>query len=211
VKRVSAYPPVNSRVVLTPRGLRFLEDVLWEWIAIQERSIRLWNGKDALWWHNERVCVGGLAGAVWRSGGVVLEEYAADKFGRDGMRCKARGTAPGRGDMEFILAGQRIIIEAKHRWPRLGIREVTTALSEAERDVARCQAAGERLGLAVVFASPSMADDSMASRLPAWIEGAMGLRECARAWVFPDLGRELRAANNRTYPGAAVFLKRARP
>jgi hypothetical protein len=51
--------------------LPFLEDLLWEWVTIQERFLRLSNGTDALWWYNERTSLGALAGAVWRAGGVV--------------------------------------------------------------------------------------------------------------------------------------------
>src|SRR6266436_4286385 len=120
----------DSREVLVPRKLQYLEDVLWEWVAIQERSIRMWKKQDALWWYNERVSVGGFAGAVWRSGGIVLEEYSTEKFDGGGAPTKTAKTVIGRGDMDFFLGGRQFTMEAKQCWSRVKIKKVKDALAQ---------------------------------------------------------------------------------
>lgn len=201
-------PRDTREVLIGPRKLRVLEDLLWEWVAIQERSIRMWKGADALWWYNERVSVGGFAGAVWRSGGIVLEEYSTDKLGDDGATPKTAKTVIGRGDMDFLLGGKQYTIEAKQCWPRVKIKKVKDALEQAESDLKRCKSIPKRIRLAVVFAALSLSGRSTESDIKEWIRQARDLKDCARAWVFPDLGRELIfAETKRYYPGAGVFVK----
>lgn len=210
-QRSSKDVPRDSREVLIPSELRFLEDLLWEWVAIQERSIRIWKGSDALWWYNERVSVGGFAGAIWRSGGIVLEEYSTDKLGSDGAAAKTAKTVIGRGDMDFVLGGRQFTMEAKHCWSRVRIKKVKDALAQAERDVARCRSPGTYVRLAVVFAPLSLTGRSTESDIIEWTRQARDLKDCARAWVFPGTGRKLSfrwGDNHRFYPGVGVFVKR---
>jgi hypothetical protein len=65
--------------------LSCLENLLWEWVTIQERSIRIWKGKDALWWYGERTALSAFAGSNWRSWGLVLEEYSTQKLSPEDM------------------------------------------------------------------------------------------------------------------------------
>jgi len=198
----------DSREVLVPRKLQYLEDVLWEWVAIQERSIRMWKKQDALWWYNERVSVGGFAGAVWRSGGIVLEEYSTDKLRGNGAATQSAKTVIGRGDMDFLLGNKKFTIEAKQCWPRVRIKKVQDALAQAEHDLNRCQRIGNRVRLAVVFAPLSLTGRSTESEIIEWTRQARDLKDCARAWVFPDLARKLiYSGNNRFYPGVGIFVK----
>jgi len=201
----------DSREVLVPNNLSFLEDILWEWVAIQERSIRMWKGKDALWWYNERVSVGGFAGAIWRSGGIVLEEYSTDKLDADGAASKTAKSVVGRGDMDFVLGGRQFTMEAKQCWSRVRIKRVKDALAQAERDVARCRRSNKYIRLAVVFAPLSLMGRSIESDIADWTRQARDLKDCARAWVFPGSGRNLDyrwGDNHRFYPGVGVFVKR---
>ena len=190
--------------------LPFLEDLLWEWVTIQERFLRLSNGTDALWWYNERTSLGALAGAVWRAGGVVLEEYSTEKLQRSR---KGTSRATGRGDMDFALGGHKFVVEAKQCWPRLGtakpIWRVKESLNAAKADVRRADVSREYLRLAVVFATPgSLKVDSLDLQLANWLHSARSLRRCACAWVFPEKGRNIHwPKTRRVYPGAAVFIR----
>jgi hypothetical protein len=182
-----------------------LEDLLWEWVAVQERSIRLSQGEDALWWHGERPSLGGFAGAIWRSGGFVLEEFGVEKLSAE-KRKKATMTS-GRADMEFSLGGFKFSVEAKQCWPKLRKRldRVAEALKKAGRD-AQC-ITSNHTKLAVVFASPGSGfPKTLEPDIASWIKSLKNLNSCARAWVFPELGRNLKWSK-RTYPGAAVFIK----
>jgi hypothetical protein len=79
----------------------------------------MWKSQDALWWYNERVSIGGFAGAVWKRGGIVLEEYSTEKFGNNGASTKTIKKAIGRGDMDFLLGNKHFTIEAKQCWSRM--------------------------------------------------------------------------------------------
>jgi hypothetical protein len=197
--------------------LPLLEDLLWEWVAIQERSIRIWKGKDALWWYGERTTLGAFAGAIWRSGGFVLEEYSTEKLlpNRDSRGNRER--CMGRGDMDFELGGRRFTIEAKSSWPRLKakgelLHAVKTSLKKAERDSACAQVTADFTRLAVVFAAPFCSPrdpESVGDLISTWVQAARNVEDCACAWAFPELGRKLvERKEHRLYPGAALFVRR---
>lgn len=57
---------------------------------------------DLPYWYNERVDVGFLASAIWRSGGVVLEEYST-------RRVEGRKTFPGRADIWWMTRDGRSV------------------------------------------------------------------------------------------------------
>jgi hypothetical protein len=196
--------------------LPFLEDLLWEWITVQERYVRLSKGKDALWWYNERSSLGALAGAVWRAGGVVLEEYSTEKVSRS--RTGTRARAVGRGDMDFALGGREFVVEAKQCWPRIGGTQKQKAteylkknITAAKADVKRAHVERGSLRLAVVFATPRCLQkaDSLDLCLENWVHAARSLNKYARAWIFPEACKNLcwPSKTGRIYPGGAVFIR----
>jgi hypothetical protein len=195
-------------------SLPVLEDLLWEWVTLQERTARLWGWKDPLWWCSERASLGGFAGAVWRVGGIVLEEYPTDKLSR--IHAGRQRTNPiGRGDMDFTLEGVDYVIEAKQCWPGLSrpsFPYIQSCLAEAEKDVRRAIAPTRCRRLAVVFAAPSsIRADSIDERILDWLEAARDIKRCAFACVFPSRTRALVwRQDSRIYPGAAIFLKAVR-
>lgn len=123
--------PMSDSREISLENLPSFEDLLWEWIAVQERSIRLWKGKDALWWYGERSSLGGFAGAVWRSGGLVLEEYSTEKTPFTSHETRKAKKVFGRGDMDFAMAGWKFTIEAKHCWPLYGVEIRLNLLEQA--------------------------------------------------------------------------------
>jgi hypothetical protein len=204
---------VDSRGI-EPKKLPQFEDLLWEWISIQERSIRLTRGEDAMWWYGERACLGGFSGAVWRSGGFVLEEYSTEKLHMSQSPNGTKEKSMGRGDMDFVMGGSKYTIEAKICWPTLGgksvLNNLKNAMNSAELDVKRVKAYKGYSRLAIVFASPRCGKGKDSDALVTdWIAEIRGLRGWTCAWVFPALGRQLIWADGRKYPGAALFIKYA--
>ncbi len=192
--------------------LSSLEDLLWEWVTLQERTARLWGWKDPLWWSGERASLGGFAGAIWRVGGIVLEEYPTQKVSR--IRAGRQQTnAIGRGDMDFTLASVDFVVEAKQCWPgltRQSLPYIESCVADAERDVRLATAPRQYQRLAVVFAAPSsIRADSIDERVLDWVDTARAIKGCAFACVFPGRTRTLRwPQDSRIYPGAAIFIKR---
>ena len=96
-----------------------IQRVLKEWRG----AVKVWcdklGGDDIPWWYNERSSVSILAVAIWKAGGVALEEYAADKG-------KKKKHWKGRGDLFIKLNGQKYILEAKQKWVSLSARAQIT-------------------------------------------------------------------------------------
>lgn len=64
---------------------------------------------DIALWYRERPQVGLFAAAVWKSGGIALEEYGTTKL-------EAGAARRGRGDLFIKIAGTGYLCEAKHTW-----------------------------------------------------------------------------------------------
>jgi hypothetical protein len=109
---------------------------------------------DRACYYNERTHVGFFSGAVWKSGGVALEEWCTDKTSIDGEKRR------GRGDLWIKHGSLKIHLEAKHLWVPLG-RDVGNAVTRVEKMMQRalsdshalkCWGDEGRAGL--VFAAP---------------------------------------------------------
>src|SRR6266545_7737579 len=192
--------------------LSVLEETLWEWTIAQERSSRLWGWDDVPWWYGERASLSVLAGSIWRTGGIALEEYSVRKARRRDESQK--GTTPGRNDLLFKIGHHDFILEAKFAWPKLRskepLKDVVDTLREAERDVRRMRADGARR-LAAVFVAPSFPknyEEKRESLIDSWIGTLRGLSGTAKAWTFPDGAKQLFSKEARLYyPGAAIVIK----
>jgi hypothetical protein len=192
--------------------LAMLEETLWEWTLAQERSSRLWGWDDVPWWYGERASLSVLAGAIWRSGGIALEEYSVTKTRRreDGQK----GLIQGRNDLYFRIGRHDFVLEAKAAWPKLRskepLKDITVALENAERDVESVQQERVRR-LAVAFIAPSYPkgyEEKCDSLIDSWISELRGLSGVAAAWIFPDGARQLFSKDaGHYYPGAAIVLK----
>lgn len=99
------------------------KNILWEnimnsWISINREYIEDWhddngNFNDCAYWYNERASVSILAGAIWRKGGVCLEEFSSVKgiiVDKEIDETKERN---GRTDLYFYLGEEEYIVEAK--------------------------------------------------------------------------------------------------
>ena len=170
---------------------KLLPDLWQKWHEVTSAYSDKHGNDDVFWWYRERTWVGFLAAAVWRLGGVALEEYA----------CKKSGGKLGRGrvDLYFNLEKEGFIAEAKHVWMGKNQRKGSLAefckkgLNRSEKDVGRIP--GDERQLAVLFISPTVAADDSTKNdcLSALIENLRRSRSeinfDAMAWVFPDWAR----------------------
>jgi hypothetical protein len=190
--------------------LPFLEDLLWEWIALHERTARHWLFKDCLWWVNERASIGALAGAVWRVGGVAIEEYTTQKLARD-ESSRSAANAHGRGDMDFTLGGMDFVIEAKQCWTSFkdASIQIEENLAEAEADVRLAKSPVRYRRLAIVFVTPRTARTNLIDeQISTWVDSLHRIKRCAWACVFPARARMLGLRQyGKVYPGAAIFMR----
>lgn len=209
--------PTNSGV--HPGHLPTLEETLWEWTIAQERSCRLWGWEDAPWWYGERASISILAGAIWRSGGIALEEYSVRKSNPDNASKKSKHYA-GRNDLYFKIGKTDFILEAKQFWPNLRSKDLATglndALNKAKDDVHSMDADGAKR-LAAVFIAGRIPeknmdeDEELEEKL---IDAINSFSGAARAWIFPDQEYTHRflagKPTRRWYPGAAIVIQEAK-
>jgi len=188
-----------------------LVDALWEWVTLQERGARIWDREDALWWYGERASLSTFAGAVWRAGGIALEEYQTEKH-----VSRRRGNRYGRGDLYLKVGREEYILEAKQVWCSVGsgarnsLKRVSAALRSATQDVKRAKSYGERR-LAAVFVVPmipKLRSGDIDARIAWWLEEVRGIDFTYLAWAFPPNARDL-FDEGTLYPGVCVLLRRA--
>ena len=191
--------------------LQVLNDVLWEWVHLQERYCRLLSRTDVPWWYGERASLGNLAGAVWRTGGITLTEYPTDKEAKEKGTPASRGT---RCDLYIRLGRSQFIIEAKYI--ELSLRSepqksIKAILKTAVKDAKRTNSYGAKK-LGAVFVAPYVAlahKESMNKRLQHFVGVIESLKPCARAWVFLEKMRNVNPENGKyIYPGTALVIQR---
>src|SRR6266705_1944474 len=85
-------------------SLPALKPILQSWIKVQRAYADAMANEDQAWWYHERPCIGFLSAAVWKSGGVTLEEWRTDK------RSKKR-SRKGRCDLYICHGGREFFIE----------------------------------------------------------------------------------------------------
>ena len=89
------------------------------WLSINREYIEDSNFTDCCYWYNERTCVGTLSGAIWKKGGLCLEEYSSIKAkfdndkSRDGINKEPKEVL-GRTDLYFYMGKNEYLVEAKH-------------------------------------------------------------------------------------------------
>lgn len=206
--------PVNVGVL--PGGLRVLEETLWEWTFALERSCRLWGWRDAPWWYGERASLSVLAGAIWKSGGVALEEYAIER--KKDVRHNQRTRRTGRNDLYFNLGGNDFVLEAKILWSNMKsgtpLVDLRAKLDSAKCDVRSVKDTYGARRLAAVFVSPSIAErhvHRMDESIVRLIDALRDETRCARSWSFFDVERTRWLVSGKPtparFPGAALIIQ----
>ncbi len=197
--------------------LKMLQPVLKKWQKLNED--RSWfKAGDAPWWYNERATLSVFAGAVWRCGGQVLEEFSAKKV--TGSKSGKASHKIGRCDIWFGISESEFVAEAKQCWPRLSgstqnaRRTVEASITEARREVMRVPDWGYRR-LGITFAAPLVhvsKQEEISQYLRAFILQLLAIKYTTIAWVFPKAARSLRPSSkesaNRDYvfPGVVMLL-----
>lgn len=189
--------------------LRSFKPLLRAWTELQECGARTLGTGDAPWWYNERASLSIFAGAIWRSGGYVIEEHATDKAIRRGAVGRPRHSR-GRGDIYFRFSRKHYIGEAKQLWPALNTRSPNSAQTYVEGAVRDAQHRTDDAHrcLALVFLSPTAprSASTLDEPIKTWIARLNSVPDVALAWVFPRSRRTL-AEGGAFYPGAALLIK----
>ena len=69
-----------TQIIIYDKNLRWMKDILEKWQEIHQDFSDEWRDiHDGPFWHIERPQVSVLAGAVWLSGGLALEEFQSPK------------------------------------------------------------------------------------------------------------------------------------
>lgn len=200
-----------SDVCIRTTPLKHLEPVLWEWIKIVKEWSSLFKN-DAVWWYNERASLSSLAGAIWRSRGLVLEELSNPR------QRKLQGQHVlkiGRADMVFSLRSDDYVLESKQCWISMNsdmvASKVQQALRKARKDAVSASSYGsQRVGATFVvpYAPKSMIDDigGLVSGFYAEIENHVDYD--ASAFVFPRVTKDLLWKPEKAiYPGVILLLR----
>jgi hypothetical protein len=188
-----------------------IQRVLKEWRG----AVKVWcdklGGDDIPWWYNERSSVSILAVAIWKAGGVALEEYAADKG-------KKKKHWKGRGDLFIKLNGQKYILEAKQKWVSLSARAQITkerlksTVKAAKKAVLETRLNGGRR-LACVFFVPYISIREkrlMNGRVGLLITVLKHMEKAYRvntAWFFPKETHWDFRHEGYIYPGIAILIR----
>jgi len=191
-----------------------MERILMKWLNCIARVADSWvQFGDLPWWYNERADISILAGAVWKSGELAIEEFVSEKrrISRNTGNLSRRYT--GRIDFYFSVKGQHFIAEAKDCWSGAGDEStdptfmIGKRLESALSDIRKVKSYGDRK-LAILFAKPQLpVKKKDAERLiRRWLKLVRTMETDAIAWYFPDNARRIKW-NNRLYPGVVLLIK----
>ena len=187
-----------------------LDPVLWKWINLNLQFAKRTEWRDCPWWYNERSSVGLLSAATWACGGLALEDYITRKA-NTGIHRR------GRCDLRIELGRMHFACEAKQLWFHFERRSfspsqaIVGALNQACSDALNLNPSeGRRLGLCFIIPRvPISQSNQINDYLASLFDTINSIEWHALAWCFPEATRNLRAENNRCYPGAALLIKHA--
>jgi hypothetical protein len=199
-----------------------LAPVLEEWVGLMGEACERWEG-DVPWRYLELASVGLFAGAVWRKGGFVIQEYSRHKNSKRISSTEYFG----RGDIWFEFAQSEFDCEAKICFhdmsPTMQVsRSLIRGMKKAVQDAIRLKRyPGERCNCGLLISIPLVnidnpqsgallfERDKLRDQLRKWI-AAVRNQGAACAWfvrqdlygpLFPDSPRP-----NSLYPGTALLI-----
>lgn len=129
--------------------------IIEQWGLIHKNFLEQEQYNYCLYWYNERANVSVFSGAVWKSGGVALEEYSSQKGNID-------NTVNGRVDLYFSKQTERAIAEAKMEWLYFGERarsdlkeKINSVVEKAKNDIKESLGPSNyNLGVGLSFIAP---------------------------------------------------------
>jgi hypothetical protein len=163
-------------------------DILSHWVSVCRKYAKDVAG-DWWWNYSERPCIGFLAAAAWKSGGVALEEWATKKWTIDDPPIYGRGDVWIRHQMkDFFIEGRHIRVTLKEcsdfdkAFQRVKDR-FDGAIECADRQkVERQRIPQKKLG--VIFIGMTFPKNDSSLRATWLYNLAGGLRPSALAWMF---------------------------
>lgn len=216
---------VTGYRVKQKRKLDHWSAILEEWILSVERYCRVTEGTDAPYLFTELANVGLVAASVWRSGGIALQEYQAEKG------AKHRPKWNGRVDLWLQSGVVEQLLEAKMLTISMDARRdldkaLVDELGKALNDAKHSRNNHEVDALGALFVVPYMTlnnadslldndDYDIHDRIDEYIDQVLATNNYhAAAWCFPkemrqylvDVGDDL-TGDGRTYPGVILLIK----
>ncbi len=202
------------------KNLPCFEETLWEWVHLCERDARLEEWKDAPWWYNETTSVSVFAGAIWRTGGTALSDFATKRFDVESPERKETDKSRhGRCDLYFRSGGEEYYAEAKQVWSPFGLQADTHKAKEminanfirANSQLDRLDEVETETKIALVFIAPYISTSylNQADRLlEKWKQALREMEYDALAWTFPLETRQLEdKGRDRYFPGVALMIR----
>lgn len=194
-------------VTVARDDFRVWKKPLCEWFKVLDEYLEANPGEpDVAYWHNERATLSTVAGALWRSGFIVLEEY---RTLRGGGGPDARR---GRTDLWCRLGGDEYTVEAKQGWnlsypctPENLIQGANTQLKQAMAQCATDNYGGKNR-LAMVFMVPSLLENP--SNVDKWVQKVEDFRADLKAYYF-KLPAPQSTRNQRYFPGVVLLARGA--
>lgn len=178
------------------------DPILRKWFKVLDEYAAVYPATDAAYWYTERAALGMLAGAVWRSGGVVLEEYRCLRD-VDGKQRK------GRTDAWFNIRAECYEVEAKYVDRRTKPGKLYTVVDATLNQAARqLETSGDKESTQVAltfFIAGIKKRPELDETFSEFIEPARKLKPDLLAWYFPVSARGLLSPQNKHhYPGVIL-------
>jgi hypothetical protein len=200
---------VKMRDVWTTKTLAGWEAPLRRWFGVLDQYRDAAHTEpDVAYWYNERATLSTLAGALWLSGCMVLEEYRTVRGG-DGSR------AHGRADLWCKIGEAEYTVEAK-QGPKLSYpAKHATLASWAELQLAAASAQcitdnyGGTNRLAMVFIVPRLREPSTDATLRKWIDAIRSFNADLKASYLDVNGplSKTATARGRFFPGVVLLAR----
>jgi hypothetical protein len=200
---------MNTELYINSGKLRSLYPVLNSWIENIDLYLQYFGNSDCPWWYNERATLSSLAAAIWKNGGVALEEYSIDK----GAKSKEW---IGRCDLFIGLQSNTFACEAKQAWCPIGRRAKNGVKIAKQSLEAACKDArklpkeeGTRLGICfAVPYLPSQDSSFIDVQLTHWLEEISKIDYDAIAWRYPIQAlNNMKSSINYYHPGVTLLIK----
>jgi hypothetical protein len=209
-----------KRLDIKAGNIRSLDSVLNKWNKILHKYLEKTHYWDCHWWHIERAILSSFAAAVWKNGGIALEEYGLEKKRKkqSDKKRKQDRTYTGRCDLYFETGKQRFACEAKKITCGIGgksnpsktISLVKRELGKACDDAKRIpKDEGRRLGMC--FAVPRLIRTDIENKNKEIIKFQEAIEKEIRyssiAMVFPKNTKKKDKDWKYHYPGIILLIK----
>jgi len=183
---------------------RIFKQILQSWINVNKAYLKAHEWGLLPWYHTERTDVSLLAAAIWKAGGVAIEEYTIKK--------KKNVPDPkhpwGKGDLFFSFGGKKYYCEAKSmRYTRTSHtkefieKECNIHLAMASEDLEKVKVEWKRLAL--FFQIPQFGEGEL-NQVDVWKKVARSYKKSAVAYYFPK--KVAKTEDGKMWPGIILYV-----